>query len=225
MLNKRLVTTLAALFFLLLAGAIVWRQTRWQRNFHRHKAQISSTLWNGARPLCVLFGDSHVEAGKWDELCHGPYGLRNCGHGGAKIEHIQQIVEAIPDSDIEIAVLMCGINNIGRGEPVDSCFKRFNELLSVTREKLQPRKILVVSVMPLRQTNEQMRDINAAISELNSRLKAMCLAANATFVDLTGVVAKPDGGLSEKLTSDGLHLNDQGYRAIASTLCQFLTPK
>jgi hypothetical protein len=221
MLHKRLVVVLAALLILLFA----WRRGRWQRDFDRHIANIAATSWSGPRPLCVLIGDSHVEGGKWDDLCHSRFGLRNCGHTGAKIEHAEQIVAILPDRDIEIVLLMCGINNIGRGEPLESCAKKFTGLLALTREKLRPRKIIVVSVMPIRQTDEKSRNINANISEFNNRIKAMCAGNDATFVDLTSVVAgHPDNGLSEKLTPDGLHLNDQGYRAIAATLCQFLTP-
>lgn len=213
---------LASLFIVVAATAIVGRQTRWQRAFDRHKTQIAAEPWTGARPLYILLGDSHVEGGKWDILCPGPYGLRNCGHGGAKVRHVQEILEAIPDRDVEGVLLMCGINNIGKGDSIDGTFEDFKALLGATRQKLQPKRIVVAAVMPLRQKPET-RKFNADIAEFNRRLKKLCLDSNAIFVDVASSVADADGGLSEKLTSDGLHLNERGYRTISPELCGALT--
>lgn len=215
---------LASLFVVVVAIAVVWRQTRWQRTFQRHKVQIAAEAWTGARPLYLLLGDSHVEGGKWDLLCPGPYGLRNCGHGGAKVRRVHEVLEAIPDRDVEGVLLMCGINNIGRGDSVDGTFEDFKTLLIAIRQELQPKRIVVAAVMPLRRKPDTSK-INANIAEFNRRLKKLCLESNAIFVDVASMVAEPDGGLSQKLTSDGLHLNDRGYRTISPALCGALTQK
>jgi hypothetical protein len=225
MLHRRIFMVMAAFLIVSTAAGIVWRRSAWQRTFNRHKALIAASPWAGARPLYILIGDSHIEAGKWETLCPGPYGLRNCGLGGSKFEHVQEIVGIIPDQNVEGVLLMCGINNIGRGESADSTFNKFTSLLPAIREKLHPKRIVVASVMPIHAADEKSRKINAVIADFNSRVKGLCATSNAPFVDVSPLVAKPDGGLSEKLTSDGLHLNDQGYRAIASSLCQSLTQK
>ncbi len=225
MLNKRLFVILLAFAVLMVTSSIVWRRTAWQRGFARHKAQLASEPWTGARPLYLLFGDSQVEAGKWDLLCPGAFGVRNCAHWGTKVRHVQELVSASPDRDVEGILLMCGINNIGRGNSVESTLEDFKALLTAAREKFQPKRIVVAAVMPIRQKDDETRHINANIVEFNRHLQRFCLDSKAIFVDIATLTANAEGGLSEQLTTDGLHLNDKGYRTIAPPLCQALTQK
>ncbi|HEY9612561.1 GDSL-type esterase/lipase family protein, partial [Allocoleopsis sp.] len=52
---------------------------------------------------------------------------------------------------------------------------------------------------------------NRRIRDLNERLRAIAKEENVTYLDLYPLFADADGNMKTELSSDGLHLNPQGY--------------
>src|SRR3954468_22874538 len=67
----------------------------WARTLRQRQADLAAHPWTGRHPFHLLLGDSHVELGDWDRLCSGPFGLRNCGLGRARIEDVSALAQAI----------------------------------------------------------------------------------------------------------------------------------
>ena len=62
--------------------------------------------------------------------------------------------------------------------------------------------------------NNAVRDTgldNNAVRELNERIQSTAGAFAVPYADVNARVADGDGNLSARLTSDGVHLNAQGY--------------
>ncbi|MGD1017994.1 MAG: GDSL-type esterase/lipase family protein [Verrucomicrobiia bacterium] len=188
------------------------------------KARIGAVTWKDSRPLHILAGDSHIEMGDWYELFDGSCAVRNCGLSGATIQDVTVLVSAVPDRNPESVVLMCGINNLGRHDSVQTCASDYEKLLVTTRSALKPQKIIVLSVMPVRQSPVDInsRKLNDEVLALNERLRELCRLHNAVFVNVSAAVMNASGGLSDELTSDGLHLNQEGYRRIAPVVQNYL---
>jgi len=162
--------------------------------------------------------------GHWYELFDGACAVRNCGLSGATIQDVSALVAAVPDRSPETVVLMCGINNIGRGDSVQSCVENYQKLLLAIHSSLKPRSIVVLSVMPVRQSpvDEKSRRMNDEVLAFNASLKPLCSERDEIFVDVNTAVTNASGGLASELTIDGLHLNQEGYKAIAKIIRNFL---
>jgi lysophospholipase L1-like esterase len=195
------------------------RQDVWNQVVAGRKAALAAAPWRDSRPLHVFAGDSHIEMGNWYELFGGACAVRNCGLSSATIQEVTTLVEAVPDRTPETVVLMCGINNLGRDEPVERCAADYERLLAAARA-LKPRKIIVLSVMPVRQSpvDQSSRKLNQAVFALDERLEKLCGLHNAVFVNANGAVTNDSGGLAGELTTDGLHLNGRGYLKIAEVI-------
>jgi lysophospholipase L1-like esterase len=120
---------------------------------------------------------------------------------------------------------MCGINNLGNQDSVESCVKDYEELVSRVQSVLNPGKTIVLSVMPVREStvHQKGHQVNKDVASFNHELESLCKRHQAQFVDVTASVADESGTLAPALTVDGLHLNLQGYRRVAMVLSNVLS--
>ena len=224
------------LLAILLAGAVLPRlyhrlwltfpsvqNENWTLALDEKKREFA-VRWGDVRPLTIMAGDSQVEQGDWYGLFGGSIAIRNCGLSRAKIGDVTNLISAINDRNPEKIVLQCGVNNLCGGDPVESCIKDYEQLISTSRALLHPRKIIVLSVMPVRESrfDQASRQVNRQIMAFNQKLENTCGRQQAQFVDISRAVAANQGGLSARLTSDGLHLNHEGYQRIAALLVPVL---
>ena len=182
--------------------------------------------WQDQRPLVILAGDSHVEFGGWYDLFGGGRAVRNCGLAGARVADVTELVPAISDLHPQMVVLMCGVNNFIHGQPdSDQCLKDYDALLAAVHSHLQPGSVLVLSLMPLRESavDRHAHQLNAAINQFNARLAVCCREHHVDFLNVNPAVIDTNGGLARELTVDGLHLNHDGYLRLAAAIAPHLT--
>jgi lysophospholipase L1-like esterase len=143
--------------------------------------------------------------------------VRNCGLARSKIADVSQLVSVIGQPRPRMVVLMCGVNNLGHGDGRDACVRDYEELLATVRAHLQPESILVLSVMPVRETpvDRAAQQFNMNIVQFNTELAECCRRHQIQFLDVNPAVTGANGGLADELTEDGLHLNAEGYRRLA----------
>ena len=192
----------------------IWRQTLIE------KQRELSRPWQDHRPLVMLAGDSHVEYGDWYNLFAGNWAVRNCGLARAKIADVTQLVSAIHVQPTQTMVLMCGINNLGAGEKPEDCLRDYERLLATVRSRLRPESIMVLSVMPLRESliDRSTHEVTRNVGRFNAALKICCEQEHVLFLNVNSAVTDARGGLADHLTEDGLHLNSAGYRRLASVI-------
>ncbi len=181
--------------------------------------------WGDQRPLIVIAGDSHIEMGDWYDYFGGAFAIRNCGLSRAKIQDVNSLVQSIADRNPETVVLMCGCNNLTQEDSVETCTNLYNELLYTVHSRLHPQYTVVLSVMPLRATalDVNARAINDKIVAFDKQLEQLCKRNEARFVDVNTRLVDPAGGLQAGLTTDGLHLDQEGYRLLASEILPVLS--
>ena len=189
------------------------------------KKQELAVPWKDTRPLIIMAGDSQIERGDWYQLLGGSFAVRNCGLSRAKISDVTELVSAIADRNPKEVVLMCGINNLGSHDSVESCAKDYDELVQRVQSALKPNKILVLSVMPVEESSvdKKSHQVNSQVASFNHELESICKRHQAEFLDITSSVANESGALSPTFTLDGLHLNLAGYYRIAAALSNVLS--
>ncbi len=236
-LHKGTVFCFAGWFFAaVLAGLILFRISNhfslklpsvqhdiWTRILAGKKNEFTSQ-WRDARPLIIMAGDSQVEGGDWYGLFAGAFAIRNCGLSQARINDVKELVSVIADHDPKMVVLMCGVNNLSRKDAVSACINDYEQLLSTLNSSLRPQRILVMSVMPVRETvfDRASHELNRQIVVFNSQLEALCHRHKAEFVNVNPAVMDDHGGLAANLTVDGLHLNREGYKRLVGVLAPLL---
>lgn len=200
------------------------QERHWDEAFDARKRELSKQPWRDKRPLRVLVGDSHIEFGNWYQAFQGALAVRNCGMATARIDHVTGLVASIREPEIDTLLLHCGINNLGRGDSPTTCLEQYRHLLDHA-SSLGPRRIVVVAVMPVRQSplDSKSRDCNSRVREFNSLLAELCKSRGITLLDLKEIVADSNGGLKDEFTHDGLHLNPCGYAAITPRILEILT--
>ena len=203
---------------------ILEKTQTWENLLDKKKEAIASTMWKDLRPLIVMAGDSHIELGSWYELFDGQIAVRNCGMSMAKITDVKRLVGSIPDQNPEVLIIMCGINNISHQDNLETCLEDYKELIIVAKERIHPKQIIILGIMPVR--NDLAGDgtlrINERVSLLNASLEKLCTLTGTIFLNLNKMLEDKNGGLDYRLTGDGLHLNQKGYRIFSSELSKRL---
>lgn len=188
------------------------------------KELLSTTAWSDERPLCLFLGDSQIELGMWYELFKGRHAVINAGVSMARVEDVASVIAQGSASPIDTVVVMCGINDLGRREKPEKVIQDYRGLLDSIMAKICPRRVIVLSVMPVSVTasgHSQAIALNASVKELNAMLASMVVSSGAEYVDLTPAVCQGDG-MNQRLTNDGLHPNNKGYKIISAVLGEVL---
>ena len=103
------------------------------------------------------------------------------------LEHLK---EQILDLEPSKLVILIGINDIGRGYPVQDVVNRISDIIMTIRN-------------------------NATVGERNQQLAVL---PGVTYVDLFDYLTDAQGQLNANYTTDGLYLNPQAYQVIAEPI-------
>ena len=163
----------------------------------------------------VFLGDSLTEA--WGHVradVFRQHGFVNKGVGGETSRQIKmRLPHALESTGAQGLHLLCGINDIAENEGPVSEAKRFGV------------KVWLASIMPA-QVVPWRPDIDprSRIASLNGWLREHAEGNGCTFIDYHTVLATETGALQAPYSGDGLHLADEGYLAIESTMLAALRP-
>ena len=142
----------------------------------------------------------------------------NQGISGETSKGLLNRLALFDKTEPEMIFVMIGINDLIRGI-TDETILANQELIIRYLRRIHPRsKIVLQSILPhsAERITWEGRDRllpipNRRIRELNERLRAIAKEENVIFLDLYPLFADADGNLKTELSTDGLHLNPQGY--------------
>lgn len=132
----------------------------------------------------------------------------NLGYGWDRIENVLWRVyhgelDSISPKQI---VVMIGTNNIGFNSN-EEIVAGLQFLLKAMQAKQPAAKILLMGILPRRDTEER-------IAQLNSQLAAAHFTGNIVYADAGYLFLKKDKKIDETLFTDGLHPNENGYEKL-----------
>lgn len=169
-------------------------------------------------PDDVLFvGDSLTEGGPWHELLQDAR-CKNRGIGGDTTAGLLARVGPLLAARPAQVFLMAGVNDLLQKVPVETVAANHQAMLALVQA---PTRVVLQGCLPLDPVTLGEGD-NGVIRELNERLRAIAETHGATFVDLYPLFER-DGRLAAELSSDGLHLNGQGYMVWRDAIRPLLT--
>ncbi|MEG3906503.1 SGNH/GDSL hydrolase family protein [Microcoleus sp. Pol12B5] len=140
------------------------------------------------------------------------------------LKRLQLFDRTAPDT----VFVMIGINDLLRGSTDEGILDNQRQIIRDLRWAHPKAQVVVQSILPHsgEQATWENRDRllaipNSRIRAINRRLKEIASSENVLYLDLYPLFADADGNLPTELSTDGLHLNDQGYLVWRSALQLF----
>lgn len=158
----------------------------------------------------VFLGDSLTDAGEWQELFKNVR-IKNRGISGDTTKGILNRINEVIESQPQKIFIMIGINDLTKGSSVDETFNNYQAILSAFQKQSPKTKVFVQSVLPVNNQKYLNLGANNKIIDLNTRLKNLTQKLSFNYIDLFSSFLDSDNQLDAQYTTDGIHLNGQGY--------------
>ena len=190
-------------------------------------ADAKSMATKNPEHLTVLLGDS---LSLWfpGELMPGRRVWINQSISGEKTQGLLNRLDYLDDNKVEAVFLMIGINDLIWGKSDEEILTNYKEIVRRLKAKHPEAQIVVQSILPHggEQSTWESRDKLEAlpsdrIMSMNSALKKIATDNQAYYLDLYPIFVTGDGTLRDDLTTDGLHLNRQGYLVWRSAIALY----
>lgn len=170
----------------------------------------------------VMLGNSLTEGGRdWGKLLKKKH-VVNRGIIGDTMEGIYQRLHQILPGQPKVICLLGGANDVSHKLSNDSIISLYRKVIERIRQESPDTRIILQSVLPIDESFQRYKALNGTTAQFPALAEAQ--AALAKELDLTFVPLFPlfcvEGGntLRKDLTSDGLHLNPEGYKIWAKAL-------
>jgi len=177
--------------------------------------------------LTVLLGDS---LSLWfpGELMPGRRVWINQSISGERTQGLLNRLDFLEKNDVEAFFLMIGINDLIWGKTDEEIVTNYKEIVRQLKAEHPDTQIVVQSILPHggEASTWESRDKLAALSSdrimtMNNALKQIATENKAYYLDLYPIFVTGDGTLRSDLTTDGLHLNRQGYLVWRSAIALY----
>lgn len=191
--------------------------------------QQEATAIAVAKPsrLSVLVGDS---LSLWfpTDLLPSDRAWLNQGISGEVSGGLLERLSLFNDTQPETIFVMIGINDLIRGVDDFTLLDNQRQIIRYLQDNHPRSQIVVQSVLPhgsdraTWEGRDRLQAIsNQRIRDLNQELKAIAQTEGVYFLDLHPLFTDAQGNLRADFTTDGLHLNRQGYLVWRSALQLF----
>ncbi|MFN6564619.1 MAG: SGNH/GDSL hydrolase family protein [Nostoc sp. ChiSLP01] len=174
--------------------------------------------------LTILAGDSLSLWFPTELLPEGKNWL-NQGISGETSRGLLKRLNIFDRTQPEVIFVMIGINDLIRGTSDAVILDNHQQIMSYLRRVHPTAEIVVQSILPHggEQATWQGRDkllaiTNNRIRRLNERLQRISAKKGVKFLDLYPLFTNTQGNLRQEFTTDGLHLNREGYIVWRSAL-------
>ncbi len=156
----------------------------------------------------IFLGDSLTDEGEWSELLEIP--IKNRGISGDTTDRILNRLDQIIESKPHKIFLTIGINDLLNGSLEAQILLKYQNILAEF-QKTPNTKVFITSILPVNNTLTRYFQNNHKISNINLQLKKITRDFNYEFIDVFTHLIDKNNQLDTQYTSDGLHLNGQGY--------------
>lgn len=175
----------------------------------------AATRGQGDRRLSIMVGDSLSLWFPSDRLPTGQLWLNQAISG----ENTRAIFHRLPAFDVahpQAIYVMAGVNDLKQGATDNEILWNLRQIVRRLQQAHPNARVIVQSILPTRTTLVP----GNRIGWLNQRLAAIAKQDGAMFLDLYSQFTDADGNLRSELTTDGLHLNANGYATWQAQLTQ-----
>lgn len=158
----------------------------------------------------IFLGDSLTDLCEWHELFKG-FPIKNRGICGDTTEGILNRLDKVIEAQPRKIFLLIGINDINQGRAVGDIFKSYSQIVASIKV-LSPRtQVMMQSLLPVNNQKFPNHGVNDKVRALNSKLQELANELSFQYINLFSVFLDSNQELDAQYTTDGIHLNGQGY--------------
>lgn len=206
-----------------------WRSAKYTptysdwKNLLAQEAVAVSKMQNSSR-LAILLGDSLSLWFPSEKLPGGRFWL-NQSISGDTVGGIVQRLSTFALTKPSAIYIMAGINELKNGMGEDTIINQYRQLLRRLQQTHPKAQRVIQSVLPTNLPSHLLSFSipNPRIRYLNNQLAVLAETENAYYLDIYYRFADAQGNLWRELTTDGLHLNLNGYQVWQFALYQVET--
>ena len=177
--------------------------------FYRDKTSHFDTLPQSDSEI-IFLGDSLTDLCEWIELFRDAR-IKNRGICGDTTEGILNRLTNIVESRPQKLFIMIGINDLNQGKQVIEILNNYKLILKKIQENTPKTQVFIQSVLPLNSQKFPNHGVNEKVRELNTELEHLAKEFSFQYIDLHSSFLDSNNELDAQYTSDGVHLNGQGY--------------
>lgn len=174
----------------------------------------------------IFLGNSITEGGDWKRLFPDE-NVINRGISGDISQGILDRLDEITASHPKKIFLMIGTNDLARGVSVDTLLMNYEKIICDIQAASHNTELYLQSILPVNPNvgnNFSGHKKNSQkINEANRLIKALAHKYKLVYIDLHKYFKDNQGYLNSKYTSDGLHLNYDGYIFWKKKIKKFVT--
>lgn len=159
----------------------------------------------------VFAGDSITAYGRFSEFFPKTV-VMNRGVGGDTAEGLYNRIDEVLSHHPKKIFIMIGINDIARGITKEESLQYYELIISEIGNKLPDCEIYVQSILPT------MSDNLNTISDRNAFIEKMCEELEVEYINLYDLYLADGKANDSLLSSDGVHLNGNGYKIWIDTV-------
>lgn len=178
-------------------------------------AQEAKQVNRQAESLGVVVGDSLSQWFPNDRLPTHRLWLNQSISGdttGGILNRLSSFAHTRP----QVVYLMAGVNDLKNGASDQTILRNLRLIMQRLRQSHPHTKIVMQSILPARSLPVS----SQRIINLNRQLQAIARQQGAYYLDVHSSMADAEGYLRPDLTTDGLHLNADGYAVWQAVLQQ-----
>lgn len=193
-----------------------------EASLYTHRASLFNKL-PVEKNAIIFLGDSQIEQCEWRELT----GITNVpvlnrGITGDRVEGVRARLPEIKRHQPSKVFLCVGINNLLFDQSYTDIELKYRDLVKDLRADNRSMQLYIISVLPV---NNELKSIgvkNEAVVEVNNRLQQIARNYAVPYIDLAAELTDPAGNLAQRFSTDGIHLNAEGYLVWKKVLEPFL---
>lgn len=158
----------------------------------------------------IFLGDSLTDLCEWSEVFSNNC-IKNRGICGDTTDGILNRITNIVESQPQKIFLMIGINDLCQEREILEILNNYQLILSTLKEKTPNTKVYIQSLLPVNSQGLIDNKINKKVIEVNTSLKEIAKSFSFQYIDLFTSFLDKNNRLDPCYTSDGVHLNGEGY--------------
>ncbi|MDR0988980.1 MAG: serine hydrolase [Prevotellaceae bacterium] len=205
------------------AGAIFPPERTYFAHYYKRLLQFMDEPAITSKDI-VMLGNSITQGGRdWNErIGKSKKHLVNRGISGdialGVYDRLHQILPAHPAK----LFLMIGINDVAHNLTSDSIVTDIRRILERVQTESPQTKVYLQSLLPIDESFNRYKSLTGKtdlVPEINAKLETLADELKIKYIDLFPLFTLKESNVMRKeLTTDGLHLNEEGYKVWVKTL-------
>lgn len=182
----------------------------------------------------VFAGSSLMEMFPIEKLLkehNDPTVIYNRGIGGFITDELMQVLDVcVTDLSPSKVFINIGTNDLSwESIPISQMIDHYDEILTTIEEKVPGVKIYLMAYYPVNYeaATEQMKEClkirtNEKIALANEEVKKLAARHNQSYIDVNRNLKDDKGCLKAEYTIEGMHIKEEGYRAIYEDVMRYV---